>query len=578
MNKKIRLILFTTIVVLCVNVIKAQVCGTSNVPLNKLVTETALIITGKVIDHHSFWNNAKTNIYTKYTIEVAQPSKFSKDEIYVIAEGGTIDDINVKVFGLPNLTLQNEGVFFLNENNNNFTINKNHTYYNLSDIGWYDDVTNTIQNNSSTITVEEFNKQLTKKNNTTFSFKEKSTTYHKTAQANITEISPKLVAAGNNEILTITGNGFGNLTGSAKISMRSAGSLSSSAFIDINKANIKSWTDTKIQFVVPGDEITFNFPGVASGKIRVTNNAGSVTTSFQKVEVSYNKKLYDGKPIRVRSKNSAGEIPFYVERELINDGALPAIKNALEMWNCTTGSNFTYAGIVENICREYDEINVICYDATVPTFNLAITKVVSRNCSATNVADQIDADITFNPSMNWGFNDNLASGQFHFESVLMHELGHAFMLSHVVNEADVMYPSLRNGLIKIDLTNNDINGGLDVLNESTSMVNCSNYGPVVPYRSGNCSSCNNVVNVKANNITENSVYLTWDNIRNSASYNMRYRFSGSTWYKHKVENNSLILYNLPSCTTIECRLSAFCSNNLKSENEIVYRFITYGCH
>lgn len=577
MNEKIRCILFTVVVLLCVNLIEAQVCGVSNVTLSKLIDESTLIVEGKVTEQSCFWNDEKNNIYTKYTIEVTQASKLSAKKIYVIAEGGTVNDINIKVFGLPSLALQSEGVFFLNIDKGLIVNKTDEIYYSIYDVAFYDVATNTIQNNSDILTVENFNKLLVKMNNTTFSFKEKNNKQYKAAEATITDISPKVVGAGSNKLLTITGNDFGSLTGSAKISMRSAASLNANDFIDIDKTNIKSWANNKIQFEVPGDEITFNFPGVASGKIRLTNSVGSVTTSSQTVEVSYNRKLFRGKPVRVRSKNNAGEILFYVERKLIDEGALPAIENAFEIWNCAIGSSFVYAGVVDNVCKQYDETNVICYDATVPTFNLAITKVVSRNCSATNVADQIDADITFNPNLSWGFNDDLESSQFHFESVLIHEMGHAFMLSHVVNNEDVMYPRLRNGLIKVDLTQNDVNGGLDVLASSTSTINCSTYGTIMPYVNGACSGCSNVANVKAKNLTENSAYITWDFIRNATSYNLGYRFGGSNWYNYKGKHNSLILYNLPACTTVECRLSAFCSNDENSEKEVTYRFITFGC-
>ena len=577
MMGKTKLILFTAVVMLCANVLKAQVCGATNLQLNELVYETELIVIGKVIKKHSFWNDTKTNIYTEHIIEIEQATKFNANKVAVLTEGGTVDDLTFEIFGLPNLTLQSEGVFFLNKNYNTITNNTNNNYYNLVDVGNYNATTNKIENSNSIITIDNFNKLLTQKHKAVFSFTNSKEKSYKLEQATISNINPKIIGGGSNKVLTITGSGFGTLTGSAKIAMRSAGSLSASAFIDIDKTNIKNWTDTKIQFEVPGDEITSNFAGVASGKIKVTNSAGLVTTSSKTVEISFNRKVFKGTSVRLRGKNQNGAIPFYVERRLINDGALPAVKSALEIWNCAAGSNFVYGGIVDNVCKEYDEINVICYDSTIPTFNLAITKVVSRSCSAYNVADQIDADITFNSNLSWGFNDNITSGQFHFQSVLLHELGHAFMLSHVVNKADIMYPSLRNGLLKVEPTNNDVDGGLQVMSESASAVNCSSYGQIKPYNSESCNGCSNVTNIKAKNITENSVYLNWETIRNSVSYKMRYRFNGSKWYQYDGEISSLILFDLPACTTIECKLLSFCNNNERSESEKTYRFTTLGC-
>lgn len=575
MNIKIRLILFTALAMLCVNFLKAQVCGLSNLQIDELVKTTELVVTGKVVDKHSFWNNAQTNIYTQHTIEVKQSSNFSTNKIYVITEGGTVNDISFQIFGTPSLTLKSEGVFFLNKN---YTVNKkDEVYYNLIDVAFYNSTTNTIESKSSICAVSNFNKMLNQTHQTSFLFTKNEQKMQKVKQAIITGISPSKIIADNSEILTITGNGFGSFRGSAKISMRDADNINTSAYVNIDAANIKSWTNNKIQFVVPGDEITSDFPGVASGKIKLTDQFGVVTTSSKTVEVRYNKKVYTGTSIRIRAKDRNSSIPFYVERKLINNGALQAIKNALETWNCTTGSNFTYGGIIDNVCRTYDEINVICYDNTIPSLTLAITRVIARKCTDTNIADQMDADITINPNLNWSYNDNLASGQYHFESVLLHEIGHAFMLSHVQNTTDVMYPLLRNGLLKNELTDNDMDGGLDVMRISTSSISCSSFGPVISNSSANCRGCANVTNINAKNFTKNSVYLSWDKVRNSVAYSFRYRYNGSRWYQYKANSNDAILFDLPPCTTIECRLSTFCNNYENSESETIYRFTTLGC-
>jgi len=576
MNKKIRFTVFTVTVLLCVNISKAQICGSSNLALHQLIDEAEVVVTGKTINKQCFWNNDQSNIYTQYQLEAKQSTKSNNDKIYILVEGGTIEDITFEVFGLPNLSLQNEGVFFLNKNNILNDNKANGNYYNLKDIAVYNTETNSIENNSSTIAVDEFNGLLKEKHKTVFSFVREEQKHYK-QQATISSINPVKIAGGNNELLTINGTGFGSLSGNAIIAMRDASSLNSSLYVDIDKINIKKWSNTQIKFVVPGDEITTNFSGVASGKIRITDSSGAITTSLQKVEISYNKKVFKGKSVRLRGKNLQGEILFYVERNLINDGALPAVKRAFGIWNCATGSNFVYAGIVDNVCKEYDEQNVICYDTTVPTYNLAITRVVSRNCSSIDLADQVDADLTFNPNFNWSFTDDLEGNQFHFESVLLHELGHAFMLGHVVNIEDIMYPSLINSLAKVTLTNNDVDGGISIMKISTSNAKCSDYGPVESYNRENCKGCNSVINVKSNNVTENSVFLNWEDVRNTSFYKIRYRFKGSQFYEYSGKYNKLILYDLPACTTVEFKISAICNNDQKSESETTYRFITLGC-
>lgn len=573
--KKRMVLLLTMLVGINATYLNAQVCGSGNSTINQLINSTEVVVKGKVIEKHCFWYN-QNDIYTKHTIEVEQSSNNNTSKIYVITEGGTVDDITFKVYGLPNLSLQSQGVFFLKKND--AIAHKRYNSYSLTDFATYNEFTKTIQNAGSIETLNNFNKMLKAKHNASFQFNINTTTSAKTKQLSITGISPLTVATGRDDVLTIDGAGFGNLAGDAKVSMRSAGSLNSSAYEDVDLANILSWTNNKIKFIVQGDELTDSNSGLASGSVRITNESGDIITSTQTVKVIYNKKVFNKVPISLRSKDLDGKIAIYVERQLIYDGALPAIENALKTWNCSTGSNFVYTGVVDDVCKKYDGLNVICYDAAITNTTLGSTRVVSRNCSSIGLADQLDADIRINPNINWCFTDDIEHSQFHFESVILHELGHAFMLGHVLNELDVMYPILYNSLIKSDLTNNDIAGGLDVMSISTTENTCSSHGAVTAYGNAEqCNLCSNISNINIENLTENSAYLSWSKIPNVVNYQLQYRFGGLEWYNHFSCTNNTILFDLPACTTIEYRLSAFCDNDNNSINETVYTFTTMGC-
>lgn len=576
--KKNLLFTFITIAVMKVNFLNAQMCGSSNLTINKLLTKAQLVVTGKVTDKHSFWNKQKSEIYTKYTIAVNQSSNLNTQKVYVIAEGGTVNDLTYKVFGMPDLKLQNEGVFFLRKAEKPMINNIKSNYFNLIDVALYNEVSNTIENGFSVITVDNFNSILRVKHKAIFSFTQKSKKNYKAKQAIITDVNPKSVAAGNNDVIVIDGNNFGSFAGNAKVSMRSAASFSPSAFFDIKAANVISWTDTKIEFIVPGDELTDNLSGVASGKIQVTNASGSTTTSSQSVEVKYNKKVYDGTSIAMRSKNNDGTIAVYVERQLIDDGALPAVENSLKKWNCATNSNLVYSGIVDGVCETYDGLTVICYDNSLQNPRLGRTRVISRNCTSTGFADLLDADITINPNINWAFTDSINFSQYHFESVLLHELGHAFTLGHVLNSADIMYPIINNSVIKTELTNNDIAGGIDVMSASFVENDCSSFGAIMPHNNAEaCNDCLDMPEMTMKNLTKNSVFLSWEQTPGSSSYQIEYRYNGMDWNSYTSNTNHVILFDLQPCTNVEWRLMSSCDNTVMAQSEAAFRFSTSGC-
>jgi len=530
---------FLTIAVIKANFLNAQICGSVNLTINKLVNKAELVVTGKVTEKYSFWNKQKSKIYTKYTIDINQSSNFSNESIYVTTEGGTVDDVTYKVFGTPGLNMFSKGVFFLSKKND---------HYSLIDFANYNATLNIIENGSSILSVDDFNNILNAKHCTTFSFTPKNHKNYKAKQPIIANIIPKSVATGNNEILVISGSNFGNYSGSAKVSMRSAASLDSSVFVDIKASYIKSWTDSKIELIVPGDELTGSSPGAGSGKIQVTNQAGTTTTSLETIEVTYNKKVYNDIPIALRSKDNNGKIAVYVGRQLANDGALPAIKNAIKKWNCATNSNLEYSGIIDDVCENYDGLTVVCYDASLPDLRLGRTRMISRNCSSTGFADLLDADITINPNVDWAFNDSLTYSQYHFESVML------------------------------KLTNNDIAGGLDVMRTSIIENECSSFGAMIPYQNAEeCNTCSNAPEISIKNLTESSAFLSWEKTHDTASYQIQYRYDGTDWRSYKSNTNYVIMFDLPPCTNVDWRLTLSCNDNVNPLRETFFNFTTVGC-
>ena len=83
-------------------------------------------------------------------------------------------------------------------------------------------------------------------------------------------------------------------------------------------------------------------------------------------------------------------------------------------------------------------------------------------------------EIVFNGNKNWNFSTNPPiSGQIDFESVVLHELGHAHQLGHVVDTNVVMHYSLSPGETQRSLSNEDLSGAIDVQTRNSTTTVCN---------------------------------------------------------------------------------------------------------
>ena len=87
-------------------------------------------------------------------------------------------------------------------------------------------------------------------------------------------------------------------------------------------------------------------------------------------------------------------------------------------------------------------------DCTLPAGTLGITYTSYTLCSGSPVIFD-GADIIFNANASFYFGDGTTpANTFDFESVVLHELGHAFGEGHNSETTDIMYPVLTSGVAK----------------------------------------------------------------------------------------------------------------------------------
>jgi hypothetical protein len=125
----------------------------------------------------------------------------------------------------------------------------------------------------------------------------------------------------------------------------------------------------------------------------------------------------------------------------------------------------------------FDNINIVRFDvgAELPAGVLGRTSSYWNGCAQGSDVNWFVAelDIVYNDGINWNFGPGAPTGgQIDFESVSVHELGHAHQLGHVIDNSKIMFWSAGPGSANRILSQEDIDGASDVQTRSTGNPVC----------------------------------------------------------------------------------------------------------
>ncbi|SFQ65156.1 IPT/TIG domain-containing protein [Hymenobacter arizonensis] len=316
----------------------------------------------------------------------------------------------------------------------------------------------------------------------------------------VSNFTPQTLPAGAEAVLTINGDGFGATRGSGFVEFRNADDGGATR-VRARERDYVSWTNTRIQVRVPssanGGQPASNGHPAGSGPIRVTTNdqlsnesAGSVTINYALTNVESTDGNFLQRPNHI-ALNSTGGITFrFSPNFTANAAAVAAKQRAINTWRCQTGVNWEVGPAFTTNAIADDNQNVVAFDVgtQLPDRVLGRTTSYYRGCldGAGGVIFWVkEIDMQYDDAAIFQFGPAPPVGtlnQIDFETVAVHELGHAQQLSHLILPGAVMHYAIGRGQNTRTLNPaSDVVGGRQVLRmRSFKSFSCSGGNPATP--------------------------------------------------------------------------------------------------
>lgn len=469
-------------------------CMVVDTPLQDILNQAALVVEGKVISQQGFYDAEGKNIYTVNEVKVFKKFKglLISQQIQVVTQGGVVGLEMEKVSNALELEVGKIGLFMLEPAQIGLPVSGVLYKPVQTVLGYlkYDLLTSTALGVFNTY--EDIQGELYGLLSTLIQLPVIPISLWDPEDSAIEPTSSVETAlassggsssnenydhhAGVGEVMTITGADFGNEQGQVLFADANSGGTSYIAAYD---NQVKVWTNDRIEVEVPYR--------AGTGLLRVNKADGQTIVSSEQVLIGYNhvnvrftdEEVTAAYETQLFADNSIDGYEFQFFTDFANnEGASKGFENLMKTWGCNTGVSFKRG---ENSTIDEDAsdgVNIVRFDNGSELGGSVLAYARSRyaGCKQGNTIKWFvyEVEVVMNDDFNWYYGDGLpAQDQFDFETVMLHEIGHAHQLGHVINETEVMHFSVNSGQQKRVLSTIDKIGGEYITEKSTSESICN---------------------------------------------------------------------------------------------------------
>lgn len=497
-------------------VLNAQ-CLVKHIPLKERIETAEFIVEVEVIEKESFISKADDRIYTRNTALVYKQFKGQKSlvdqQIEVFTLGGQVHDRMEMADPSLQFNVGVKGVLLLEKSESKTDIDgvAHRAFWGVSGptsfIAYHILDQEAIDHHDNLGNIQlEFYPMLSKlcgidgpeEGTSRIAFPQSAT-----LKKAVTSLSPSTIVAGNRSVLTITGSGFGNTQG--KIAFAN-GNDGGKTLVEISDARyFTKWSDKEVKVYVP------RLAG--TGKVSVIDAGGTSQLSPSDLTVTYSLLEFEtttrqGAPTIVTpvldGDNGKGITWTFNDDFFKSKDAVTAFIRAVENWRCATLVNFDVDTIntttVDKVDR--DDVHTVMWQNPNQQINAGALGVTFSQWSACLASDNDwhwfldDVDMVFDDALSngrtWNYSTkNPTSSQYDFESVALHELGHAHQLGHIIDDSGVMHFSIKNGEQKRTLKSTvDVAAGNEIMTNSLVSPGCGSYSVMTKIKQSECKILN----------------------------------------------------------------------------------------